>query len=398
MHRSPSVRIVRRPGVREPLRARVLIVIASACALVAGCAGPSNPTPTALVLTPVASGFESPLGLAHAGDGSGRLFVVERRGRVRAVVEGAVQSDPYLDVSAVLGAPSGENGLLGLAFHPAFADTGRVFVHYVDGARGNVLAELRADPPSAATVDAATLEVLLRVEAPTAFHLGGHIAFGPDGYLYMALGDGGVWASAQDLASPYGGLLRLDVDGATVPSVPADNPFVGVAGARPETWVYGLRNPWRFSFDAATGDLWIADVGEDAVEEVNVLPAGSPGGANYGWPIMEGDRCLPGTQCDPTGLTLPDFVYTHASGWGSSVTGGAVYRGSAIPELYGSYVFGDFVSGRLFVVPSGAGGTAPAPLLQTPYRIASFGEDEALEIHLVDFAGGVLYRLAPAGP
>ena len=214
----------------------------------------------------------------------------------------------------------------------------------------------------------------------------------------IALGDGGVWASAQDLASPYGGLLRLDVDGATVPSVPADNPFVGVAGARPETWVYGLRNPWRFSFDAATGDLWIADVGEDAVEEVNVLPAGSPGGANYGWPIMEGDRCLPGTQCDPTGLTLPDFVYTHASGWGSSVTGGAVYRGSAIPELYGSYVFGDFVSGRLFVVPSGAGGTAPAPLLQTPYRIASFGEDEALEIHLVDFAGGVLYRLAPAGP
>jgi glucose/arabinose dehydrogenase len=377
------------------------------CALAVGCAENANPDPNpdptpdpTLELAQVASGFEQPVAVTNAGDGSGRLFVVERGGLVHVVEDGSVQATAYLDLSAELGAQAGENGLLGLAFHPEFASNGRLFAHYVDDARGNVLAELRADPPNADSVDAATLDTLLRVATTTDYHLGGHLAFGPDGYLYAALGDGGNQAAAQDLADPYGGLLRIDVDGAEVPAIPADNPFVDdPEEAFPYTWVYGLRNPWRFSFDAETGDLWIADVGEGDVEEINVLPVASSGGANYGWPIMEGDACFPpGTTCDPTGLTLPDFVYTHASGWGNSVTGGYVYRGDAIPDLVGSYVFGDFVSGDLFVVPNGAGGSAVERLLDTSYRVVSFGVDEADEIHVVDYAGGVIYQLVASAP
>lgn len=385
---------------------RSAAAFALVCALAVGCTQPANPDPTpdptpvpTVELAPVASGFETPVAVTNAGDDSGRLFVVERGGLVYVVEDGSVQETPYLDLRAALGAEGGENGLLGLTFHPSFASNGRLFAHYVDDARGNVVAELLADPPGAETVDAATLDVLLRVETTTDFHLGGHVAFGPDGYLYAALGDGGDRAAAQDLADPYGGLLRLDVDGAAVPEVPADNPFVDVPGAYPYTWVYGLRNPWRFSFDADTGDLWIADVGQDDVEEIDVLPEGSAGGANYGWPIMEGDACFPpGTTCDPSGLTLPDFVYTHASGWGESVTGGYVYRGAAIADLVGSYVFGDFISGDLFVVPSGADGSAPERLLRTSATVVSFGVDEADEILVVDYAGGGIYRLVPPAP
>ncbi|MFU8889543.1 MAG: PQQ-dependent sugar dehydrogenase [Trueperaceae bacterium] len=376
-------------------------------ALAAGCGEPSNPDPTPeptpelnVELMPVAAGFENPVAATNAADGFGRLFVVERGGLVFVIEGGSVQETPYLDLSDVLGARSGENGLLGLAFHPSFASNGRLFVHYIDDARGNVLAELRADPPSADSVDAGTLDVLLRVLTTTDFHVGGHVAFGPDGYLYAGLGDGGNSSAAQDRADPYGGLLRLDVDGSVVPSVPSTNPFADDPGAYSYTWVYGLRNPWRFSFDAETGDLWIADVGQDDVEEINVLPAGSAGGANYGWPIMEGDACFPPgtTTCDTTGLTVPDFVYTHASGWGSSVTGGFVYRGAAVPDLVGSYVFGDFMSGALFVVPNGADGSQPERLLDTSYRVVSFGVDEAHEILVVDYAGGGIYRLVQTAP
>lgn len=381
--------------------ARALAAIALCVVLTPGCTEATIPEPTPAVsvtLVMVASGFATPVAVTHAGDGSGRLFVVERGGRV-IVVDGATgQATLYLDLSGALGARDGENGLLGLAFHPAFASNGRLFVHYVDDARGNVLAELRADPPSAGTVDTASLEVLLRVETGSDIHVGGHVAFGPDGYLYAGLGDGGTRAAAQDRATAYGGLLRLDVEGATVPSVPSDNPFVDEPGAFPYTWVYGLRNPWRFSFDAETGDLWIADVGEDTVEEINVMPAGSDGGANYGWPILEGEDCFSGTGCDATDLTPPDFTYTHASGWGRSVTGGFVYRGAAIPGLVGAYVFGDFISGDLFVVPSGIDGTAPERLHETTAMVVSFGVDEADEILVVDYAGGAVYRLVEAAP
>lgn len=348
----------------------------------------------------VADGFDRPLSITHAGDGSGRLFVVEQRGTVYVVVDGAVASAPYLDLSDRTRA-RGEQGLLGLAFHPEFASNGRLFVHYSDGRSGaTVLSELRADGVAAASVDPATERILLTLEQPFGNHNGGQIAFGPDGYLYLGLGDGGSGGdplnAGQDLTSWLGSILRLDVDGAEPYEVPDDNPFVVDPAVPSEIWAYGLRNPWRFSFDRGTGDLWIADVGQNAVEEVNRQSAASPGGENYGWRIMEGDACFdPPTGCDTTGLTMPVVTYTHRSGWGRSITGGYVYRGSAVPGLVGAYVFGDYVSGRVFVA-EGSGDTWEArPLLETGFRIATFGEDEAGELYLADHQNGVLYRFAP---
>lgn len=347
----------------------------------------------------VADGFVQPLSITHAGDGSGRVFVVEQRGTVQVVRDGTVAATPYLDLRDRTRA-SGERGLLGLAFHPAFASNGRLFVHYTDQAGTTVLAELRADDAAAPRVDAATERVILTLEQPFGNHNGGQIAFGPDGYLYLGLGDGGSGGdpldAGQDLGTWLGTILRLDVDGAAPYQVPADNPFVAVDGALPEIWAYGLRNPWRFSFDRLSGDLWIADVGQNAVEEVNRQDASSPGGENYGWRVMEGDVCFdPPSGCDASALTLPVVTYTHRSGWGRSITGGYVYRGEALPALAGAYVFGDYVSGRVFVAEGSGTAWEARVLLETGMRIATFGEDEAGELYLADHQGGRLYRFAP---
>jgi glucose/arabinose dehydrogenase len=349
-------------------------------------------------LVPVAAGFVQPLGIVAAGDGSGRLFVVEQRGTVVAVARDGATSR-WLDLQARTRA-QGERGLLGLAFHPAFAANGRLFVHYSDRNGGTVLAELSADP-SAERVDPASEVVLFTLDQPYGNHNGGQLAFGPDGMLYLALGDGGSGGdplgAGQDLGTPLGALLRFDVDagGPGTLSVPVDNPFVDVAGARPEIWAYGLRNPWRFSFDPRTGDLWIADVGQNAVEEVNLLRAGAPAGANFGWRVMEGDRCFdPPRGCDPSGFVAPVATYTHDSGWGRSITGGVVPYGDAAPSLAGRYVFGDFVSGRLFVLEAAQDGYAASPWLAAGFPVAGFGLDEAGDAYVADYGGGVLYRLA----
>jgi glucose/arabinose dehydrogenase len=348
-------------------------------------------------LVRVAEGFVNPIGIVAAGDGSGRLFVVEQRGTVAVWSPGGAPQR-WLDLSdRTVG--QGERGLLGLAFHPDFAENGRVFVHYTDLGGDTTLSELQADP-AAATVDAATETVLFTYVQPFANHNGGQIAFGPDGHLYLALGDGGSGGdpleAGQDLSTPLGALLRFDVDsgGPGNLDVPADNPFVGVDGADPRIWAYGLRNPWRFSFDATSGDLWIADVGQNAVEEVNLQRADSPGGENYGWRTMEGDRCFdPPSGCDTTGLTMPVVTYEHASGWGRSITGGVVPYGDAAPSLRGRYLFGDFVSGRVFVADAdGSGGFTASPLLEAGFGIASFGLDEALDAYVADYGGGRLYR------
>ena len=345
----------------------------------------------------VADGFVQPLTITHAGDGSGRVFVVEQRGTVQVVHDGAV-TGTFLDVRDRTRA-QGERGLLGLAFHPAYQDNGRLFVHYSDRRGATVLSELRADPPDTGTVDTATERVILTLEQPYGNHNGGQVAFGPDGYLYLALGDGGSGGdpldAGQDLGTWLGTILRLDVDGAEPYAVPADNPFVADPAALDEIWAYGLRNPWRFSFDRATGDLWIADVGQNAVEEVNRQRADSPGGENYGWRIMEGDACFdPPSGCDTSGLVLPVLTYTHASGWGRSITGGYVYRGDAVPALAGAYVFGDYVSGRIFVAEGSGDAWTARPLLDSGFRIAAFGEDEAGELYVADYSGGVLYQFA----
>jgi glucose/arabinose dehydrogenase len=222
------------------------------------------------------------------------------------------------------------------------------------------------------------------------------LAFGPDGYLYLGLGDGGgandQFDNAQDRATLLGKLLRIDVDRGDPYAVPPDNPFAGQAGARAEIWAYGLRNPWRFSFDRATGDLYLGDVGQSQREWVHFQPAGDPGGRNYGWPIVEGTRCRGGAACQQGGLTPPVAEYTHALG--CSITGGYVYRGPRFPPLRGAYLFGDFCSGRVWALArDGAGAWRMTELLRLEARISSFGEDEAGEVYVADLAGGTVARL-----
>jgi len=379
------------------MASRTNLVRASITLLASACLA-WTATANAQRLERVADGFVQPLTITHAGDDSGRVFVVEQRGTVHAVHDGTV-TGTFLDIQDRTRA-QGERGLLGLAFHPLFADNGRLFVHYSDRRGATVLSELRADPPDAPSVDPATERVILTLEQPYGNHNGGQVAFGPDGYLYLALGDGGSGGdplnAGQDLGTWLGTILRLDVDGSEPYAVPADNPFVGDPAALDEIWAYGLRNPWRFSFDRATGDLWIADVGQSAVEEVNRQGVESPGGENYGWRIMEGDACFdPPRGCDTSGLTMPVVAYTHASGWGRSITGGYVYRGVDVPALAGAYVFGDFVSGRIFVAEGSGDEWTARPLLESGFRIAAFGEDQAGELYVADYSGGVLYRFAP---
>ena len=316
---------------------------ALALAALLGCAAATAQRP---VLVEHASGFASPVVVTNAGDD--RLFVVEQGGRVRIVHDGTVLETPFLDITDRVRS-GGERGLLGLAFPADFAGSGRFNVYYTDRDGDSVLSRFRAEGDAA---DPASEHVLLTQAQPASNHNGGQIAFGPDGYLYVGIGDGGgggdPQGSGQRLDTLLGKVLRVDVSGEEL-VVPADNPFVDREGARSEIWAYGLRNPWRFSFDRETGDLFIADVGQNALEEVNLQPAGSPGGENYGWNVMEGDACFsPQSGCDQEGLVLPILVYSHASGAGRSITGGYVYRGSELPDLAGSYVFGDFVSGNVW--------------------------------------------------
>lgn len=359
------------------------------------------PDEIAIGLRQVASGFSSPIGVTGAGDGRRWLYVVEQDGRVVVLRDG--RKSRFLDVSDRTDG-GGEQGLLGLAFHPDYESNGRFFVNYTDLQGDTVIAEYRRSRRSYARARRGSERVLLRVDQPFPNHNGGGLAFGLDGMLYIALGDGG---SAGDPAGNgqrkdtlLGKMLRIDVGGDPY-DVPEDNPFAGRPDARGEIWAYGLRNPWRFSFDRASGDMWIGDVGQGEWEEVNREPAESPGGLNYGWNVKEGRACYPaGEQCEVTGEVLEDMtdplaVYSHDHG--CSVTGGHVYRGRAFAELRGNYFFGDYCSGTLWAVA--AGGPArqrPVKLLETDLSISSFGEDDRGEIYLTDLAGGRLFRLRAA--
>lgn len=371
---------------------------------------PTPPAEVAVRLEPVVTGLEQLTTVTHAGDSSGRLFITQKTGLTHVIQNDEVLEAPFLDLTGVV-STSSEQGLLGLAFHPDYAENGRLFVNYTDLEGSTVIAEYTvSDDPN--LTDAASERVLLTIPQPYANHNGGGLAFGPDGYLYIGMGDGGAGGdpegNGQDLSTLLGSMLRIGVDAQEGDSagraytVPDDNPFVGQAGAAPEAWAYGLRNPWRFSFDRETGDLWIADVGQNAFEEVNRQSADSAGGENYGWNVMEASACFdpenpqePPEGCDQEGLTLPVLEYSHASGDGRSITGGYVYRGAAIPGLAGSYVFGDFVSGNIWrAVPEGEGYTSTL-LLEADFPVVAFGEDEAGELYVADF-GGALYRFAAA--
>ena len=344
-------------------------------------------------LQPVVSGLSAPLYLTAPPGDLSRLFIVEQTGGIRIVKDGTLLPTPFLNLSAQIVA-GGEQGLLGLAFDPDYATTGRFVVHYTDLAGDTRVSTFRVstDPDLA---DATSEQIIFTADQPYSNHNGGQVVFGPDGYLYLGLGDGGSAndpeGRGQNLAEPLGSILRVDVQTGTSYTVPPDNPFVGQPGALPEIWSYGLRNPWRFSFDRATGDLYIADVGQNQTEEVDVAPAagGSGRGANYGWNIMEGSHCLIG-ECNQAGLVLPNFEYDHDQG--CSITGGYVYRGAAIPALQGVYFFGDYCQGwvRSFRYVSGSSiELTDWAVLRPGGPLTSFGEDAAGELYVISANGSV---------
>lgn len=357
------------------------------------------PTPRSAVrarLEPLDGAYRHPLFVTHAGDGSGRLFVVEQTGGVRIVKNGRLAAQPFLDLAAELDTASGERGLLGLAFAPDYPSSGRFFVSHtardrVRVARYRVSSEPdRADPRSRVAI--------LDMDDPAGNHNGGMLAFGPDGNLWIGTGDGGrggdPWDNARNPHTLLGKMLRIDVrgDGYTVPR---DNPFVADRAAAPEVWALGLRNPWRYSFDRATGELWIGDVGQNAWEEIDAIDPKGGGGAHFGWRTMEGHHCYdPRQGCDDAGLTPPVHGYGHRDG--CSVTGGYVYRGRAIPALAGAYLFGDYCTGRIWTLRREPSGRAEVELLlESGLSISSFGEDEAGELYVCDHQGGRVLRLAP---
>lgn len=347
-------------------------------------------------LEEVASGLQSPTTIVNANDGSDRLFVLEQPGRIRVIEGGEMLREPFLDLSGEISS-GGERGLLGLAFHPDFAETGEFFVNYTDTAGDTVIARYQVSN-DLNKADRGSAQPLLRIEQPYANHNGGGLAFGPDGYLYASSGDGGAGGdphdNGQNLGTLLGTILRIDVDSGDPYAVPEDNPFVDEAEARPEIWAYGLRNPWRFSFDPETGDMWIADVGQNMWEEINHQPAGRAG-ENYGWRVMEGAHCFePSQGCDTAGFSMPLLEYDHDQG--CSVTGGYRYRGNGIEALDGSYLFGDYCSGTIWAARETADGDWESEeLLETGFRISAFGVDEAEEVYVADHGGGTIYRLVP---
>lgn len=363
-------------------------------------AGNNEPGWPAVNLTRGTGGLDLPVQIAEAGDGSGRLFVVEQRGRVRIVQNGTLLTTPFLDITDRVSC-CGERGLLSVAFPPSFADTGRFYVNYTDLSGDTVVARyhLGAQPDVA---DASSEQIVLTVNQPYANHNGGQLAFGPgDGFLYVGMGDGGSAGDpqdrAQDPSSLLGKLLRIDVETGNPQTytVPATNPYTQTVGFRPEIWALGLRNPWRFSFDPDTGDLFIGDVGQNRYEEVDYQPAASRGGENYGWRIMEGSHCFEPPVCNPSGLVLPVAEYGHGDG-NCSISGGVVYRGGDYPDLDGIYLFADYCSGRIWGLKQNAASWQSDLLYDAPFRITGFGADEAGNIWLTEYAGapdGALHRV-----
>ncbi|MFC4638656.1 PQQ-dependent sugar dehydrogenase [Deinococcus hohokamensis] len=342
--------------------------------------------------TPFVSGLKQVTTLTHAGDGSGRLYATLQGGQIRVIEGGDVRAQPFLDLGGLTRA-GGERGLLGLAFDPRYKTNRRLYVHYTDRNGDTVLARYvatadfgRADPNSA--------KVLFTAKQPYANHNGGQLAFGPDGFLYLGLGDGGSGGdpqnNGQNLGSPLGKILRFDVRGDDAKPAPG-NPFLSRQGANPNIWAYGLRNPWRFSFDRQTGDLVIADVGQNAFEEVNRQPRASKGGENYGWRVREGRTCFePSSGCRTQGLTEPVLVYGRQEG--QSITGGYVYRGQAIAALKGQYVFADFASGAVWAARM-TGNSWSKTSLGKVENPSTFGEDEAGELYVAEYGSGRVLKL-----
>ena len=386
-----------------------------------GCGGATSPDPTpsptpssaacgagapvpgtpALTTQLVVRGLSAPLDLQVPSGDRARLFVVEQGGRIRIVRNGAVTAQSFLDISGRISS-GGEQGLLGLAFHPRYSENGRFYVNYTDPRGDSHVSELRVSG-NADVADANSERELLFVRQPFANHNGGGLAFGNDGFLYAGFGDGGSggdpFGNGQNLGTQLGKMLRIDVDHGNPFAIPADNPFTNTSGAVPSIWAYGLRNPFRFAFDRATGDLYIGDVGQSRVEEIDVGLASRRGGENYGWNVTEGSQCFqPASGCNRAGITLPVAEYGHSDG--CSVTGGVVYRGCRMPGYAGTYFYSDYCNAfvRSFRFVNGQATDArdwTAQLGRGLDRPTSFGTDADGEVYLVDQDGEV-YRIVPA--
>lgn len=351
-----------------------------------------------LTLAPVVKGLTEPTYVVGAPDGN-HLFILERAGLLRIIdADGQLRPKPFLDLQGQVSL-GGEEGLVGFAFDPGFAQNGQVYVAYtaMDWSVQVVRYTVSANDPN--VVDPSSAQSVLSVPKRSKYHNAGMLDFGPDGYLYVSIGDDEQSDRSQDLGALTGKILRLDVDSGNQPyAIPPTNPFVG-SDARGEIWAYGLRNPWRFSFDRATGDLWIGDVhhvdGENGLnwETVQYQPANSQGGLNYGFPMQATFHCSDVATCAPPGVTLPVVHYDH--NMNCSVTGGYVYHGKSAPGLQGAYIFGDLCTGGVFALPPGSG-PGPSTRLELgfqPIKISSFGEDSAGELYVADFQGGTIYRI-----
>lgn len=369
-------------------------IFLSVLLLVACSDGTSVPHDTAdLRLEQVAAGLANPLFLTAPPDDA-RLFIVEQPGRIRVMQNGRLLPEPFLDI-ADRTSSGGEQGLLSVAFHPRYGENGQFYVNYTDR-EGDTRIERYHVGPDPNRADPNSASLVLRVPQPFSNHNGGLVAFGPDGKLYIGMGDGGSGGDpqghGQNRGTLLGALLRIDVDAGEPYAIPADNPFVGMADAKQEIWATGVRNPWRFAWDRKDGLLYMADVGQNAWEEINAVPAGQ-GGLNFGWDTMEGSHCFGSASCARAGLVLPVAEYGHEDG--CSVTGGYVYRGVRVPALQGRYVYGDFCKGwvRTFRLVNGR---AVDEREWSPEvgNILSFGEDASGELYLLS-ASGAVYRFAP---
>ena len=378
---------------------------ASAPPTTAPSAGTASGEPPRIELEPIVEGLSDPVDVAWRPDDPETLFVVEQVGRVRIVRDGQLVERPFLDITGLVRA-GGESGLLGLAFLPSGED-GRFFVYYTDIDGRQVVASYDANPDDRDVAAPGTATIWLRMDDPFGNHNGGSTVFGPDGYLYIGTGDGGGGGdpldSGRSLDTLLAKVLRIDV-GQDLPddaepryAVPPDNPFAATADARPEIWLTGLRNPWRIRFDRATGDLWIGDVGQGSIEEIDVARAGV-GGLDFGWNTMEGSTCFrdAGDDCATPDLTLPVTEYDHD--FGCSVTGGTVYRGSALPALQGWYVFSDYCSGIFWAIDASQDRVdSPTIVAESDASISAIAEDAAGELYATDLSGGRLLRIGLAG-
>ena len=388
-----------------PPRRRILAAASSllVAVLIATSAVPA-PTQAAisLRLKTIATGIPSPVGMANAGDGSGRLFVLEQRGRIRVITKGGtLRSRPFLEIRGRVSC-CGERGLLGIAFHPRFEKNRRFYLAYTDSTGALVVGEYRRKKAYANRASTKERRILRVPHPGYGNHNAGQLAFGPDGYLYIGTGDGGgsgdPGENAQNRRRLLGKILRIapNVSSATPAyRIPSTNPYAKSTTRRREIWSYGLRNPWRFSFDRSTGALWIADVGQAKYEEVNraLRSAGGGRGSNFGWDQYEAFSCYEG-PCTATGKTFPLARYAHGAN-GCSVIGGYVYRGSRYPALAGKYVFGDYCSGRIWSVNAGgASRQKPVLLRDTSITISAFGEAENGTLYLLDYGRGRVLRIA----